>query len=92
VSPVERRIDDDLTSQPRIIDARPDLCDDTCTVRSWNNGEPKAGVGTLFDPDVAMIQRCGVKTDNDLAWGGMGIGDGVNSELLDASEDGSFHG
>jgi hypothetical protein len=92
VSPIQRRIDDDLTSQPRIIDARPDLRHDTRTVRSWNNGEPKAGVGTLFDPDVAVIQRCGVKTDDDLAGGGVGIGDGVNAELLDASEDGSFHG
>jgi hypothetical protein len=46
----------------------------------------------VFDPDVAVIQRCGVKTDDDLARGGMGIGDGVNAELLDASEDGSFHG
>jgi hypothetical protein len=92
VAPVQGRVDDDLTAQPRVIHARPNLRYNTGTVGSGNDGKSKTGVGTLFDPDVPVVQGRGVKAHDGFAGGGMRIGDGIKTELLDASEDGSFHG
>src|SRR5258705_356591 len=58
VAPVERRVDDDLAADPRLVGRIADRLDHAGAVGAGNDGQLDAGVEPELDPQVAVVE-CG---------------------------------